>query len=1058
MDSITRRWVLFICALIALAGAAVAALATTQQRNEQIRGYVDATRTLDLPYRIQRLGINADLTQYSPVELETQLELMAEVGVYWVRQLVSWDLIEPAPGEFVWERWDEVVDAVDQHAELELVAVLVNTPEWARIRSDATLTAPPADVADFAAFVAAFATRYGDSINYYQMWDEPNIRLGWGELQPSAAHYAALLQAGYVAAHSHDPGATVIAAALAPTVETGPENFSELIFLQDLYNLGAAEFADAFAGKPYGFEHPPDDRVISPGRLNFSRLIAMREVMQHNGDGRKALWASAWGWNSLPPDWRGQPSIWGDVGVEEQVQYTLQAIDRADEEWPWLGGMVLSHWQPAVNADDPWWGFALIDQRDQPGSLWQALANRPQDQLAASGHYPPQNPFARYSGIWTFTALGADPGWVNDSRAQFEFAGTDVALIVRQDDSVASLYASVDNQPANALPRDPAGNAFLLLRSGDLRPDVSVVSVARNLDGGIHTLEITADKLVPDDPVQRWPLAGYAVSSGDLAAPYNRQIAIAWVTTIIAAVCTVVTGVGLPWRTYARPLARYWNIITSTGQIVLSTLTSLALLGGMLLTYYDGIPTLFRRDPVNLLMSIVTAGFIYWNNFGPVLTLLAALVLFVMIYNRLELGVLLSVFFAPFFLFPVELYRFAFPMVEILIMLTSSAWMLRLLVHWGQHQQIHVSQFGGDSLRELVSKLHVMDYFVLVWIGLGLVSLAWAEYQAQAITELRVLIVEPALLYGVLRYTIRDREAAARLVSALLLAGVAVAVAGLIMFVRGEQIITAEAGARRLASVYGSPNNVGLFLGRCVPFALAFLLVSPDRRGRLLGGLAALVMLTAIALSQSAGAIFLGVPATIALVLILHWRKRAWIPLGGLLVVGLLSLALASQMPRFARALDLNEGTNFYRVRVWQSAVNMIVDRPVTGWGLDQFLYAFRGTYIMPDAWEEPGLSHPHNIVLDQWVRLGLGGVGLLGAMLYVFWRRLLRLYRQLVQQQDRLLLAMSIGVLGSMFNLLIHGLVDHSIYVIDLAVVFVLLLALAVNLPHLTVIDASKR
>ncbi|MFW5709705.1 MAG: O-antigen ligase family protein, partial [Chloroflexota bacterium] len=254
--------------------------------------------------------------------------------------------------------------------------------------------------------------------------------------------------------------------------------------------------------------------------------------------------------------------------------------------------------------------------------------------------------------------------------------------------------------------------------------------------------------------------------------------------------------------------------------------------------------------------------------------------------------------------------------------------------------------------------------------------------------------------------------------------------------------------------------NVGLFLGRCLPFATAFMLMTSDRRMRVLWAGAVFVMLFAIALSQSAGAIFLGVPAALALVLVLVWRRRAWIPLAGMAIILILGLVFALQMPRFARALDFDQGTNFYRVRVWQSTINVIEDHPITGLGLDQFLYAFRGTYIMPDAWEEPNLSHPHNILLDQWVRLGIAGVGLLVAMQIVFWRRTFKYYQQIIHhrsQQNRLMLVLAVGIMASMFNLLVHGMVDHSIYVTDLAVVFALLLGLAVNLPEVGAAGDSR-
>ena len=52
----------------------------------------------------------------------------------------------------------------------------------------------------------------------------------------------------------------------------------------------------------------------------------------------------------------------------------------------------------------------------------------------------------------------------------------------------------------------------------------------------------------------------------------------------------------------------------------------------------------------------------------------------------------------------------------------------------------------------------------------------------------------------------------------------------------------------------------------------------------------------------------------------------------------------------------------------------MIADRPITGVGLDNFLYSYRGKYISPDAWQDPNISHAHNLILDFSSRLGLPG------------------------------------------------------------------------------------
>jgi O-antigen ligase len=1037
-----RRVLLFALTLAVFSGALTAALATMQQRDFMLRGYVDATQTADLPFRIPRLGVNVELTQYTPDELVEQLDLMSAAGFTWLRQYFLWDEIEPLEGEYRWERWDSVVETVATYPQFELVAVLVNTPEWARAVPEATVTAPPASTVEFARFAHDFALRYGTSIRFYQVWDEPNIEIGWGELEPRAADYVALLQAVYPALHSASSDVTVIGAALAPTTERGPRNISDIIYLRHLYALGAADFVDAFAAKPYGFAFSPYDREVSEERLNFSRIVALREVMIEHGDGRKALWASAWGWNSLPADWPGPTSIWGQISPAAREYYTLEALNRTEREWPWLGGMILQHWQPVALPDDPLWGFALVDIAGNPTPLLQLLMERPNAAAATDGLYHVRNPYARYNGIWRLSDFGADMGWVQDSRFEFEFSGTDIALLLRQDNYLAHFYITVDDQAANALPRDPAGNSYVVLRSGSLEPEVRLVRVAHGLADDAHTLRGIADELIPDEPLSRWPLVGYAVSSGDLSAPYNRQIAIAWTAAAVALLAVIITGARVAWLPLYRRLDGLWRLVGNAGAILISMVTSLALLAGMFLTWNDGTPEIFRRDSVQLGLSILTAGLIYVNQFGIVITIVAGIALFVVIYQRIELGLMLTLFWIPFFLFPVELYRFAFPMAEVIILITAVAWVLKLLVAWGRERQSAVKQFPLPGLRPWVNKLTWLDYLMFGWVALGIVSLLWVEYRSVAVTELRTMIVQPVLFYLILRTLPFNRQTYLRLVDALLVAGGVVAVIGLFLWLRGEAVITAEEGVRRMASVYGSPNNVGLLMGRCIPFALAFVLLPLDQRRRLIAGGLLLLMLVAAMLSLSAGALFLGLPVAVGGVLLLCLKRRAVLPLLGLLLLGAIITGIALQTPRFLRVLDVTQGTNFYRIRVWQSTAHIIADYPLTGIGLDQFLYRFRGEYIMPDAWEEPDLSHPHNVFLDFWVRLGLLGVGWFITIQVIFWRRMRRWYS--LTSRDPLLRAIVVGGMGAMLNLLAHGLVDNSVFVLDMAYIFVLLVGIA--------------
>lgn len=1045
-----RQTIVLIASLFALMGSSVALFSSIESRDFNLRGYENPLNTLDLPYRIPRFGVNADLRQYDPDELRRNLDMMRELGVVWIRQFVDWADVETIPDEFDWSVWDQILDALSDYPQLRMIPVLVNAPDWASNHDCIGCTfdwSVPDNPADFARFVGEFAARYGNEIHYYQIWDEPNLSSAWGGRNPNPAHYIALLRSAYDAAHGNDSDAHIIAAALAPTVESGPRNINEAIYLRGLYQLGLKAVSDSIAGKPYGFNSPPDDRRIRHDFLNFSRIITLREIMLEHDDSEKMLWASSWGWNSLPDDWGGDPSIWGTVNHEGQISYTDQAIRRVYDEWPWLGGLLIESWQPDAEPDDPIWGFALVDTMGEPTPLYNSVGNTISyfAGRATNGFYHANNPHAVYHGAWTVSEAGADIGWVQDSHLTFDFYGRGIGVITRQDNYVANLYATVNGVSAHRLPSDGNGNAYLALRSDTLTPRLKNILLADSLSLGEHRLQITADELIPDEPFQRWPIVGFAVSSGDLGRSYTGQITVAWFAFGVSLIAFAVSAIQFKWRPLHSRFARLWRPLNDVSRIFLSFTASTLLMLSLLATWHDGYPQFFKREPVQIVLSLLTAGLIYWHSFGLLFTLLLAGLLFFIIYNDLRIGLLLVAFWSPFFLFPVELYRFAFPTVEVMLMLTFTAYVFRLLTNWATHYR-NGNQSSPRKFETMRVKLEIIDWLVIAWLILGLIALTYSERRAVALTDFRTIFLQPAIFYLILRYVQPDIVLLRRLIFALIAAALVVSTIGIYQMLAGT-FIEAEAGARRLASVYGSPNNAALFLGRVLPFLIAIALVFQHRKKLLIAMLILMTLVgSALLLTQSAGAIFLGLPFALITVLVALFGRRSLRPITALFLLGLLATMIAVQMPRFERLLDLTSGTNFYRIRVWQSAEQMIGDHPITGIGLDQFLYEYRGRYILPDAWEEPDLSHPHNIVLDFWLRLGVAGVLYFMAAVF-FISRLLADQIARFKLRTSWNLALSVGVAGGFVNLLAHGLVDNSVFVIDLAYVFMLFLGILATL-----------
>ena len=117
----------------------------------------------------------------------------------------------------------------------------------------------------------------------------------------------------------------------------------------------------------------------------------------------------------------------------------------------------------------------------------------------------------------------------------------------------------------------------------------------------------------------------------------------------------------------------------------------------------------------------------------------------------------------------------------------------------------------------------------------------------------------------------------------------------------------------------------------------------------------------------------------------------------------------------------------------------MVRDHPLLGIGLDNFAYLYGRLYIREGAVAEPNLSHPHNWILHVWLELGVLGLVAFCWLLARFGRAA---RAALSRPGVHWLVA---GAAGAVADLLVHGFIDNSYFLVDLAFVFWLSLALVV-------------
>ncbi|MCL4304240.1 MAG: O-antigen ligase family protein [Anaerolineae bacterium] len=972
-------------------------------------------------------GVTVDLTLYDENVLPQTLDTLHDNGLTWLRQPVAWADLEPAPGQFDWAKLDRVVGQISNLPyKLKLILVLQTTPDWAR-PANTPPTIPPTEVSDFGSFARALAARYGDRVDCYQIWHEPNLSANWGNAFVDPAAYTDLLREAALNIHAADPQAIILTAALAPTLENGPLNLNELTYLDQLYRAEANRWFDIVAGQAYGFDAEPADPA-RPNRLNFSRLELLRRVMLDHGDADTPVWATAFGWNALPADWAGQPSPWKSDVPEVQAKRTAAAIARARRDWPWLGPLLAIRWDATpLAADDPARGFALQETAPVLAALQAAAATLP---IAPAGRYPADDPSGRYSPGWRFAQTQADIPRHEPRTLTIPFAGTRLDLAVNRGPYRGYLWIQIDRQPANALPQDDQGRSYVVLY--DPLRESETVTLAQHLAPGPHEAVIEAE-----GGWGQWAIGGWTV--------YNESdTRTAQIGFTVAGIVAVLSGViCLAWLTQnpAAParLAWAWAEILVALYAILGERGQVVLIFGLALAFY-----LIPGWGALVLLALLTLAILLRPDLG--LALVAFSLSFFQAYKQLPLG---SV--SP---------------VELALALSLAGFIFRGLLFWGRIWYAPSSSnfHPPSSILHLLSSIFYplsTDLAALALVALAFASTLAAENFGVSLREWRVVVVESVIFYFLVRLGLdfsltADRRPptaevsppqlptwAWRLVDAFIAGAVLQASIALYLYFFTGQSITAEGVRRALGLAYGSPNNLSLFLDRAWPILLAVAIwpgVWSLRRWFYSAGL--LVVSLALYLTFSKGALLLGLPAgVLAMALFYMGRsqagRRQWRPVllaaaGGLAVLALALIPL-SQTERFRTTLDFNPGsTGFFRLKLWQASLAMLRDHWPLGVGLDNFLYQYRTRYILPEAWQEPNLSHPHNLILDFGTRLGIGGIALLLWLQVAFWRNAWRLYQR---SPGPLVL----GLMGSMVVFLAHGLVDNSYFLVDLAFAFFL-------------------
>ena len=336
------------------------------------------------------------------VEPEKRLRSLQEIeaaGFGMIRQQFTWSDIEiQGKNDFedcrnpeigcisAWLKYDNIVDLAEQQG-LEILARLDHPPAWSRALppEESGYFGPPDHVTDYGDYVAAVANRYQGRIRFYQLWNEPNIYPEWGEQTVSPEDFVPFLCEGYARIKAIDPQALVVAPAVSPTIALNYRDLNNLVYLQRLYDAGGGACFDILAAQGYGLFSGAQDYRLRPTVINYPHHLFLRDVMVVNGDSHKPIWITELGWNTVPDD---LPPAFGQVNLEQQGRYAVEAYQRLQADWPWVevGGYWFYKRPSDSEIDQPFYYFRLVEPDFTPMPAYEMV----QDYLTEGAAFEPR--------------------------------------------------------------------------------------------------------------------------------------------------------------------------------------------------------------------------------------------------------------------------------------------------------------------------------------------------------------------------------------------------------------------------------------------------------------------------------------------------------------------------------------------------------------------------------------------------------------------------------------------------------------------------------------------
>ena len=349
-------------------------------------------------------------------------------------------------------------------------------------------------------------------------------------------------------------------------------------------------------------------------------------------------------------------------------------------------------------------------------------------------------------------------------------------------------------------------------------------------------------------------------------------------------------------------------------------------------------------------------------------------------------------------------------------------------------KKILICKDNGVKAIKLISTPINMSIYLFIFISF--LSIFWSTYPEISVSAFIRKWLEYIALFFVVVEAIDEKKKVRRLIFLMAISAIVVGVDGFVQLFTGTDVLRGYSivSTPRMQACFKFPAGFSSWLSIIIfPFLSLSLFYKENRKLKILFSMIAIMLFLCLVLSFSKGALIAGFLGLLLLFSVKRKNKKSLLlPIVIFLVVLLLFVFFSPT--HLKQSLSPFSESVRDRIYMWKTGLNMIIDRPLLGQGLNTFMANYEKFTPQEGRVYGSGISYAHNCFIQIAAEIGIFGLCAFLWMIGATIKDSVNIQRII---KDNFLSSVHLGFFCGVITFLIYSAFETTLYSFRLAILF---------------------